>query len=1189
MDVLQERKRQERERLLRRSLDRYQRRLEQDLELQRSAPSPEAVERLASGDRSSIEILALACSLHADRPALGARAFTVEDGVLRYLPRYQTLSYAELWARVQQFASGLRHGGLVQPGDRVAISGFASVDWLVADFACLYLAAVSVPLQTGMPAADLQQILGEVEPRAIVCSAEQLDAIAPALASCPAVRSLIVMDLEERDLARARAVAARMEALREEHGQRLALFTVADVARIGRQHGIVPHAILSEARAGEPDPLMAILYTSGSTGTPKGAMFPESLVRAQWRAQARGRVSPVASISVGYMPLNHAAGRFEVMRSIMEGGVTHLVLASDMSTLFEDIRISRPTRFLFVPRVSAMIHQHYQAELVRRGAGRASGAAGRIEAEIMAEMRRSFLGDRLVYGVAGTAPTAPEIIDFLERCFEIPIYDGYGSTEAGVISFDGRLSREDVLAFKIADVPELGYRATDAPHPRGELRVKMRRHVPGYYRNAQATRDLFDEEGYLQTGDIVELHGEDEIVWLDRKKNVLKLAQGEFVSTSRLEGVYAAMSPFIQQIYVHGSSLRAYLLAVVVPDQRAVEAHLGPAASEGAIKQLVRGELDRIAREAGLPRWEVPREILIEASPFTRENGLLTASNKPARPKLKERYGARLDRMFEEIERTQLEKLQQLEGQRAGASAAEQVALAMEVTLGLRDVDLRQTFVELGGDSLAAVRLSTMLEERFGVAVPVGLILDPTSSAQRLVAHVEERAGGAARAVTFSQVHGAGATVVRAADLRLERFLAPEELDEAARSAAPASGVRAALLTGANGFLGRFLLLELLERAPRDGGKVFCVVRAASDAEALARLGAAYRADPALRRRFEELSADGRLEALAGDLMKPRLGLSGAVFDRLCDEVDGIVHNGALVNHAFSYPQLFEPNVLGTAEIIRLALRRRRKAVGYVSTVGVAGGRDPRDPVREDEDAQSLWKERPTDSGYAVGYAASKWAGEVLLHDLAQRFGVPVGVFRCSMIMPDRRCVGEVNTSDFLTRLLAGIVYTAVAPRSFYAGEGAHHFDGLPVDFVAGSIAAVVTDLRAGFATYHVTNPHWEDAVSLDTMVDWIRTAGYEVSRIDEYARWYEAFRERLEALSQAQRQRSPLPILRQWARPIGRELRFDTARLEQRLREIAARPGARVDAAAPHLTEEYLHKYLRDMVAAGVIAGRAG
>jgi fatty acid CoA ligase FadD9 len=364
-------------------------------------------------------------------------------------------------------------------------------------------------------------------------------------------------------------------------------------------------------------------------------------------------------------------------------------------------------------------------------------------------------------------------------------------------------------------------------------------------------------------------------------------------------------------------------------------------------------------------------------------------------------------------------------------------------------------------------------------------------------------------------------------------------------------------------------------------------VRATSNDEAFARLDEVFGSDPALHERFHELSGGGRLEALAGDLMKPRFGLPDAVYDRLCDEVDGIVHNGALVNHAFSYRDLFEPNVLGTVEIIRLALRRRLKPIGYVSTVGVASGLDRRDPVREDEDGRSLWKERPIDGGYAVGYATSKWAGEVLLHDLADRFGVPVSVFRCSMIMPHREYVGQVNTGDFLTRLLVGLVDTGVAPRSFYADvAGPHHFDGLPVDFVSRSIASISGDHREGYATFHVTNPHWDDGVSLDAMAEWIRTAGYKVKQIDEYGRWLEAFRARLEALSPAQKQRSPLPILHQWAQPMHREQRFDTRRIEQRLHEIASRPGAQPFVGIPRLTETYIHKYLNDMVAARLIEG---
>lgn len=1156
---------QDHEALLRGSLERYQRRLPRDPDLQRSAPDPEALERLAEGERSSIEALALACSLYADRPALGERAFEVEEGAIVRLPRFRTWSYAEVWSRIQIFASGLHHGGLAEPGDRIAISGFASVDWVVADFACLYLAAVSVPLQTGMPPADLQQILREAAPRTIVCSAAQLEAIAGALSCCPEVRGVVVMDRGRLDRAAQDALAARIEALQNKHGARLVVTTMEEVARIGRQHGLVPHAIPADVRE-EADPLMAILYTSGSTGTPKGAMFPESLVRAQWRAPAALRLPQVAHVGVCYMPLNHAAGRFEVQHAVLSGGVTNFVLASDMSTLFEDIRIARPTRLMLVPRVASMIHQHYQAELVRR----------RNEAEVVAEMRRGFLGDRLVYAIAGTAPTAPEVTAFLERCFEIPIFDGYGSTEAGMISFDGKIARDEVLAYKLVDVPELGYRTSDTPHPRGELCVKTRRHVPGYYRNEAATKELFDAEGWLHTGDVVELREGDEIRLIDRKKNVLKLAQGEFVSTSRLEALYAAKSPFIAQMYVHGSSLRAYLLAVVVPEARAVRARLGSKvseASEAAVKQLVRDEIERVAREEGLPRWEVPREILVEASPFTRENGLLTASNKPSRPKLAERYGARLEAIYAAIERTQLEKLEALAGEDGEASVAEQVALAVELTLGLPEVDAKQGFVQLGGDSLAAVRMSQILEERFGVAVPVGLVLDPTSSVRTLAAYVEERLAGAARAVSFADVHGAGATVVRADDLSLDRLLAPAELADALRADPIAKAVHAVFLTGASGFLGRFLLLDLLERLP-PGGKVVCVVRAPGDGEAFARLDAVFHSDPALARRFAELAGGGRLEALAGDLMEPRFGLREADFERLAGEVDAVVHNGALVNHAFSYRDLFEPNVLGTAEAIRLALRRRLKPMVYVSTVGVAGGLDRRAPVREDEDARSLWRERPIDSGYAVGYATSKWAGELLMREVAERFGVPAAVCRCSMIMPHVRYAGQVNAGDFLTRLLAGIVQTGVAPRSFYAEGGAHHFDGLPVDVVAGSIAAIAADPRGGLATYHVTNPHWDDGISLDTMVDWIRSAGYPITRIDDHARWIEAFTARLEALPAAQRQRSALPIVQQWARPSRGDLRFDGTRLRERR-----------EAEMPHLTERYLHKYLRDMVAVRLIA----
>jgi len=83
----------------------------------------------------------------------------------------------------------------------------------------------------------------------------------------------------------------------------------------------------------------------------------------------------------------------------------------------------------------------------------------------------------------------------------------------------------------------------------------------------QATADLYDEEGFMRTGDVCEQQGPDMFVWIDRVSNIIKMSQGEYVSVSRLEAIYAANSPSIHQMYLYGNSLRAYLVAVVVPQQ----------------------------------------------------------------------------------------------------------------------------------------------------------------------------------------------------------------------------------------------------------------------------------------------------------------------------------------------------------------------------------------------------------------------------------------------------------------------------------------------------------------------------------------------------------------------------------------------------------------------------------------------
>ncbi|HVJ94108.1 MAG TPA: AMP-binding protein, partial [Labilithrix sp.] len=541
--------------LIARSRERAKRLVEDDPLLAQLSYSRESVEAFRACP-SAIECIAKAFELYAERPCFGERVFEANegDGAIRFLPEFRTIRYSDVWGRVERLASGLRHEGLVGPGAFVGIVGFGSVDWVVANLSCIYLAAVSAPLQVGMSQSDLSHIVRTADLTCIVCSAEQLDAIEAVLPQCPSVRGIVIMDVREGDhLLRAKVARWQRDGA---VGAHLTVRTMAEVEERGRSSGIVPKFVPSD-RPGS-DPLMSLVYTSGSTGVPKGAMVPESVMHMHWKSlfsRATQDLEELPRVTLNYMPLNHLGGWGNIIRSIAGGGLTYFVAKSDMSTLFEDIRLTRPTMLLLVPRVAEMAYQHYLGELVRATSSMSSTdleeERKRTGERIMASMRDTFLGDRLLLVITGTAPTPPEVVSFLERCFEVPVVDGYGSTEAGPLTIDG-IADPSELSWKLVDLPELGYRTSDKPYPRGELHVKSVFTIPGYYKDERATKELFDEEGYLNTGDIVEQRGPNRLVWIDRAKNVLKLSQGEFVAISRLEGLFVARSTFIRQMFVYG-------------------------------------------------------------------------------------------------------------------------------------------------------------------------------------------------------------------------------------------------------------------------------------------------------------------------------------------------------------------------------------------------------------------------------------------------------------------------------------------------------------------------------------------------------------------------------------------------------------------------------------------------------------
>ncbi|HXY62861.1 MAG TPA: thioester reductase domain-containing protein, partial [Mycobacterium sp.] len=562
-----------------------------------------------------------------------------------------------------------------------------------------------------------------------------------------------------------------------------------------------------------------------------------------------------------------------------------------------------------------------------------------------------------------------------------------------------------------------------------------------------------------------------------------------------------------------------------------------------------------------LPAYMVPAAVVvIEALPLT-PNGKLDTRALPA------------------------PEYQDVDRYRAPANPTEKILAGIYAqVLGVR-VGVDDSFFHLGGDSLLAVQVIAKINGEFDAHLPVRVLFDAPS-----VSGLSQQLGRHAKGPSFASVHGRDTTEVHAGELTLAKFIDPATLTAAPTLPGPSAEVRTVLLTGATGFLGRYLALEWVERMELVAGTLICLVRANSDEEARARLDNTFDSgDPELLRHFRELAAD-HLEVIAGDKGEANLGLDQQTWQRLADTVDLIVDPAALVNGVLPYSELFGPNVVGTAELIRFALTSKLKPYSYVSTANVGDQIEP-SAFTEDADIRVISRTRTIDGSYANGYGNSKWAGEVLLREANDLCGLPVAVFRCDMILADTTYAGQLNVSDMFTRMMLSLVATGIAPGSFYqldanGNRQRAHFDGLPVEFVAEAIATLGAEVVDGFATYHVMNPH-DDGIGFDEYVDWLIEAGYPIQRIGDFAEWLQRFETGLRALPDRQRQHSVLEVLRnsnylQPAEPT-RGSYAPTDRFRAAVQEAKIGPDKDIPDI-PHVSAPIIIKYVTDLQLLGLL-----
>ncbi|MEJ7602109.1 MAG: thioester reductase domain-containing protein [Kofleriaceae bacterium] len=903
-------------------------------------------------DRDLETSLRRAFALHRDRPLIVERA---DDGT--YLPR---LTYDAVWSRAMALGRGLARS-LEPAASRItlAILLTSRPEWLMADLAGLVRGYVTVPMNPQDPDDQLAIILARANPAVILCEADEslrLARLAPHALVIPlgAAFDAVVADGADRATP---ALAPRL-----------------------------------------PADLHSVLFTSGSTGTPKGAMRSYETFFAMISSFALAH-SPR---HLSFQPLSHLSERMYLPALLLHGGV--LAFSRGGAHLLEELRAFEPTTIGTVPRLYEVLHASYQRQLRSALAEEPDIPRAQHEACALATARAAF-GTRLIAIAVGSAPVSAEVLAFLRRCFaDLWVSEGYGSTEVGTIANDGKVL--DTVHVKLVRLPGTVTRPGDPE--RGEIHVLSPHAIIGYLGDPEATAAAFDADRFFATGDLGERGTDGRVRVIGRVRNTVKLAQGEFVSTERIETALGA-APIVDRIFVYAEHGGRGVAALIVPHAEVLAAALG-AASRDLATLVAHPDAARVTAAAlqahgtSLASYEIPRAVLLEPTPFTVEHGLLTASGKLARGALTARYGGSLARLAAgEIDASVCAPTDEL---------VDRVARIAAAVLG-HAVDPDQPIAgHAGVDSLAAAEILAALADGLGCEVPLAWWFEARTLAEL--------------AIRIGRFSGSGTSAHR------ERALEDLALPVPTAISAPRRRLKTVLVTGATGFLGARLVESLHAR----GLATVCLVRAPDDATAQARL------DTVLAARGISVAT----RAIAGDLARPALGLAAS----FGDQIDAIAHAGATVSWLAPYDALRGANVLGTLAVLELAASRGLP-LHHVSTISVA-------PPDGDETTTLGFDAAVASTPYGL----AKWIAEQHVRRAAAA-GLPVAIYRPAMIAGDT-ARGTGNRDDFVNRYLAGC-----RELGLYVDLETATIDMTPVDFVAEAIAACIANGLVGH-TLHLVN-----------------------------------------------------------------------------------------------------------------------
>ncbi|KAF7495192.1 Long-chain-fatty-acid--CoA ligase 4 [Sarcoptes scabiei] len=599
------------------------------------------------------------------------RPIRIDGKILRKyrLSAYKWIDYDEFLQRMLEISRGLFAIGS-KKNDRVAIYSETGLNFLIAGLACANSGLTIVTVFHTLTDQGLIHALNETDAKFIFVSFELLDRVSGFIQQCPKLRTIIYFEgpNKEKNL---------------EFGSEIEVFSMTELRKLGQREPYKSQKPISL----RPDELFGVMYTSGTTGIPKGVLISQQQMKEA--ALAIGQVVRDLMFTgpehtyIAYLPQAHVLEMslelFLFLGGVKIGYATPFTLNESAPGLADgeicDLKLLKPTVMTTVPLVLDRMQKEIYAKLDRRtpfsrgifdflidykAFWLQKGYDCPIVNRLLCSKVQEQFGGKLRYMVVGGAPLAPELQKQIKCALNVALIQGYGSTETsgGVFSMDlkdlsfGRIgSPLNGVHVRLIDWQEGDYTIEDKPNPRGELIVGGKMISSGYLNQPKLTSESFFEESDIHwfiTSDIVEVYPDGTFRIIDRKKDIVKMLNGEFISLGKIEAILKS-SIYVDNIAIVTNDTMNQVIALVVPNQIRMEKLKKTIKDNDEINRIVHEDLIEVGKNQNLKSIELPKAIHLCEEVWTPDNDLLTAAMKLKRSNLIKHYRDHIDALWNSI------------------------------------------------------------------------------------------------------------------------------------------------------------------------------------------------------------------------------------------------------------------------------------------------------------------------------------------------------------------------------------------------------------------------------------------------------------------------------------------------------------------------------------------------------------